>query len=208
MRDHACDRAGGYKQGSPHEQPAADTDYLGLAIAVATYGLHRPHIAVFRIDTKAGSDPPVDNSTFGAVSDAHRGNASNVLTSSRIAFSAGARIGEDADSHSSAWERLDHNRACLSAPRKLWRRAHHILRELGDNALATPGTGDTHARRRLSAHAEHLTTKRPTQISSNTGPVGHRSAGDRIPKDGGTLTTAAIGVEWIRRGRDVCLSAW
>jgi transposase len=33
-------------------------------------------------------------------------------------------------------ERIDHNRACLSVARKLCRRAHHILRELGDDALA------------------------------------------------------------------------
>lgn len=33
-------------------------------------------------------------------------------------------------------ERLDHNRACLSIARKLCRRAHHILRQLGDDALA------------------------------------------------------------------------
>jgi len=33
-------------------------------------------------------------------------------------------------------ERIDHNRACLSVARKLCRRAHHILRELGDQALA------------------------------------------------------------------------
>jgi transposase len=32
--------------------------------------------------------------------------------------------------------RIDHNRACLSVARKLCRRAHHILRELGDEALA------------------------------------------------------------------------
>jgi transposase len=32
--------------------------------------------------------------------------------------------------------RIDHNRACLSVARKLCRRAHHILRELGDQALA------------------------------------------------------------------------
>jgi transposase len=32
--------------------------------------------------------------------------------------------------------RLDHNRACLSVARKLCRRAHHILRQLGDDALA------------------------------------------------------------------------
>jgi transposase len=32
--------------------------------------------------------------------------------------------------------RIDHNRACLSVARKLCRRSHHILRELGDAALA------------------------------------------------------------------------
>jgi len=32
--------------------------------------------------------------------------------------------------------RIDHNRACLSVARKLCRRAHHLLRELGDDALA------------------------------------------------------------------------
>lgn len=32
--------------------------------------------------------------------------------------------------------RLNHKRACLSVARKLCRRAHHILRELGDQALA------------------------------------------------------------------------
>ena len=32
--------------------------------------------------------------------------------------------------------RLDHNRACFSVARKHCRRAHHILRELGDQALA------------------------------------------------------------------------
>jgi transposase len=33
-------------------------------------------------------------------------------------------------------ERIDHNRACLSVARKLARRAYHILRRLGDEALA------------------------------------------------------------------------
>jgi len=32
--------------------------------------------------------------------------------------------------------RLDHTRACLSVARKLCRRAYHILRELGEQALA------------------------------------------------------------------------
>jgi transposase len=35
-------------------------------------------------------------------------------------------------------ERIDHNRASLSVARKLCRRAYHILRELGDEALAPP----------------------------------------------------------------------
>ncbi len=33
-------------------------------------------------------------------------------------------------------QRIDHNRACLSVARKLCRRAHHILRQLGNDALA------------------------------------------------------------------------
>src|SRR5213593_1232612 len=33
-------------------------------------------------------------------------------------------------------ERIDHTRACLSVARKLCRRAYHVLRELGDEALA------------------------------------------------------------------------
>src|SRR5947208_80268 len=36
-------------------------------------------------------------------------------------------------------KRIDHNRACLSVARKLCRRAHHILRDLGDDALAPSG---------------------------------------------------------------------
>src|SRR6266540_2574822 len=35
-------------------------------------------------------------------------------------------------------KRIDHNRAYLSVARKLCRRAHHLLRELGDDALAAP----------------------------------------------------------------------
>ena len=35
-------------------------------------------------------------------------------------------------------KQIDHNRACLSVARKLCRRAHHLLRELGDDALAAP----------------------------------------------------------------------
>jgi transposase len=35
-------------------------------------------------------------------------------------------------------KRIDHNRACLSVARKLCRRAHHLLRELGDDPLVPP----------------------------------------------------------------------
>ena len=43
--------------------------------------------------------------------------------------------------------RIDHNRACLSVARKLCRRAYHILRELGDEALAPigPSSADNEA---------------------------------------------------------------
>lgn len=35
-------------------------------------------------------------------------------------------------------QRIDHNRACLAVARKLCRRAHHLLRQLGDDAIAPP----------------------------------------------------------------------
>jgi transposase len=35
-------------------------------------------------------------------------------------------------------DRIDHNRACLSVARKLCRRAYHLLRELGEAAMAAP----------------------------------------------------------------------
>jgi transposase len=41
--------------------------------------------------------------------------------------------------------RLDHNRACLSVARKLCRRAYHILRELGEEALAPIEPADKEA---------------------------------------------------------------
>jgi transposase len=49
-------------------------------------------------------------------------------------------------------ERIDHNRACLSVARKLCRRAHHILRELGDQALA-PVESESHAEEAIQAAA-------------------------------------------------------
>src|SRR6266540_5123564 len=49
-------------------------------------------------------------------------------------------------------DRLDHTRACLSVARKLCRRAYHILRELGEEAL-TPVEGDPHAEEAIAAAA-------------------------------------------------------
>jgi transposase len=50
-------------------------------------------------------------------------------------------------------ERIDHNRACLSVARKLCRRAYHILRELGEEALAPPKLEAAAAAREASAAA-------------------------------------------------------
>ncbi len=48
--------------------------------------------------------------------------------------------------------RIDHNRACLSVARKLCRRAYHILRELGEEALAAV-EGDPYAEEAVAAAA-------------------------------------------------------
>ncbi len=52
------------------------------------------------------------------------------------AQAASRRASPDHDYYLQVRTRIDHNRACLSVARKLCRRAHHILRELGDDALA------------------------------------------------------------------------
>jgi transposase len=59
------------------------------------------------------------------------------------AVSAARASSPDHDYYLQVAARLDHNRACLSVARKLCRRAYHILRELGEQALAPleqPGT--------------------------------------------------------------------
>jgi transposase len=43
----------------------------------------------------------------------------------------------DHDYYRQVASRIEHNRACLSVARKLCRRAYHILRELGEEALAS-----------------------------------------------------------------------
>jgi transposase len=52
------------------------------------------------------------------------------------AVSAARASSPDRDYYLKVAARLDHNRACLSVARKLCRRAYHILRELGEEALA------------------------------------------------------------------------
>jgi hypothetical protein len=49
-------------------------------------------------------------------------------------------------------DRIDHNRATLSVARKLCRRAYHILRELGDEAL-TPVEFDQQREEAIAAAA-------------------------------------------------------
>jgi transposase len=50
---------------------------------------------------------------------------------------SGARVGSpDHGYYLQVAERIDHTRACLSLARKLCRRAYHVLRELGDEAIA------------------------------------------------------------------------
>jgi len=49
---------------------------------------------------------------------------------------AARRQSPDHDYYLKVKARIDHNRACLSVARKLCRRAYHLLRELGEEALA------------------------------------------------------------------------
>jgi transposase len=52
------------------------------------------------------------------------------------AVSAARATSPDRSYYLQVAERIDHNRACLSVARKLCRRAYHILRELGEQAVA------------------------------------------------------------------------
>lgn len=59
------------------------------------------------------------------------------------AVCASRRSSPDHGYYLSVAERIDHNRACLAVARKLCRRAHHLLRALGDDALAAPAQATT-----------------------------------------------------------------
>jgi transposase len=61
------------------------------------------------------------------------------------AVSAARASSPDRDYYLQVAARLDHNRACLSVARKLCRRAYHILRELGEEALAPIEPADKEA---------------------------------------------------------------
>ncbi len=54
------------------------------------------------------------------------------------AVCASRRRSPDHDYYLTVAARIDHNRACLAIARKLCRRAHHLLRQLGDDAIAPP----------------------------------------------------------------------
>jgi transposase len=51
---------------------------------------------------------------------------------------AARKSSPDHDYYVTVRDRIDHNRACLSVSRKLCRRACHILKDLGDAAMAAP----------------------------------------------------------------------
>jgi len=73
----------------------------------------------------------------------HQGSAVLRWALYEAAVSAARASSPDRSYYLQVAARLDHNRACLSVARKLCRRAYHILRELGDQALAPleqPGT--------------------------------------------------------------------
>jgi transposase len=62
---------------------------------------------------------------------------------------AARKSSPDHDYYVRVRDRIDHNRACLSVARKLCRRACHILKDLGDAAMAPPKPAS--ARREPSA---------------------------------------------------------
>jgi transposase len=55
---------------------------------------------------------------------------------------AARKSSPDHDYYVKVRDRIDHNRACLSVARKICRRACHILKELGDAAMAAPQPSD------------------------------------------------------------------
>jgi hypothetical protein len=74
------------------------------------------------------------------------------------AHQSARRSSPDHDYYLQVAGRIDHNRACLSVARKLCRRAHHILRELGDQALA-PVESEPQAEQAIQAAAKQASTR-------------------------------------------------
>jgi hypothetical protein len=111
-----------------------------------------------------------------------------------------ARAGSpDHGYHLQVAERLGHTRACLSVARKLCRRAHHLLRELGEEALAPsdqpterrrsrlpPNPVTTNARER-PRHQDALRPAAPDPPPALTGLGGlERQSGRKQPPAGTT----------------------
>ncbi len=60
------------------------------------------------------------------------------------ALCAARKSSPDHDYYVKVKDRIDHNRACLSVARKICRRACHILKDLGDAAMAPPEPSASH----------------------------------------------------------------
>ena len=71
----------------------------------------------------------------------------------------------DHDFFVQARDRLGGNRACLTVARKLLKRAHHTLRELGDEAIARTAE----LRARLGIRAGHRYQRRKTRARPVSG---------------------------------------
>jgi hypothetical protein len=92
--------------------------------------------------------------------------------------------------------RIDHNRACLSVARKLCRRAYHILRELGDEALA-PVECDPHTEEAIAAACG------VKKLESQLPPIWFWGAAIRFVCFCGRLAAACVPRWWrdVRRRR-------
>jgi hypothetical protein len=81
------------------------------------------------------ADRPTDNAAPAPHHRLSYGSASTPDSLRSAAQCAARRSSPDHAYYLQVANRIDHNRACLSVARKLCRRAHHILRELDDDAL-------------------------------------------------------------------------
>ncbi len=92
-------------------------------------------------------------------------------------------------------ERIDHNRACLSVARKLCRRAYHILRELGDEALAAGRGGDRCCRLTITPTPTRAcpSSRRSFAARSRTEPAARATTAWTASKDRAAASTLLRG---------------